>query len=125
LSFFVRGLYRKKIFYELVSLSKKLNLEIPSYTELSRIITIALSSHKKDILEKLALKSNDENLKILNDFMEKNQDNLLKYNIAYYKKLEHGTKKSQMSSSLLKFNEIKEKFNAIAQTCVDIGIPLK
>lgn len=116
---------RKKIFYELVSLSKKLNLEIPSYTELSRIITIALSSHKKDILEKLALKSNDENLKILNDFMEKNQDNLLKYNIAYYKKLEHGTKKSQMSSSLLKFNEIKEKFNAIAQTCVDIGITPK
>ena len=116
---------RMKIFYELVSLSKKLHLEIPSYTELSKIITIALNAHKKDILEKLALKSNDENLKILNDFTEKNQDNLSKYNIAYYKKLEHGTKKNQMSSSLLKFNEIRKKFNAIEKTCIDIGITPK
>lgn len=42
-------IHRKKIFYTLVHLSKKLNIEIPSYTELTRIITVALNTQQKDI----------------------------------------------------------------------------
>jgi len=43
-------IHRKKIFYTLVDLSKKLNIEVPSYTELIRIIQVALNTQKKDIL---------------------------------------------------------------------------
>ena len=48
-------IHRKKIFYALINLSKKLNIETPSYTELTKIITIALNTQKKDILSKLEL----------------------------------------------------------------------
>lgn len=46
-------IHRKKIFYVLVDLSKVLNIEIPSYTELSKIISDALNTPKKRIFEKL------------------------------------------------------------------------
>jgi len=47
--------HRKKIFYSLVELSKKLKIEVPSYTELSQIITLAVNYQKKSIIDKLAL----------------------------------------------------------------------
>ena len=62
---------RKAIFYSLVELSKKLNIEIPSYTELSRIITLALNSQKKDILDKLLPYVEDKRLEILDEFLQK------------------------------------------------------
>jgi hypothetical protein len=36
--------HRKRIFYSLVELSTKLKIEIPSYTELSHIITLSINS---------------------------------------------------------------------------------
>ena len=45
--------HRKKIFYVLVELSKKLKIEVPSYSELSRIISLAINSQKQDILDSL------------------------------------------------------------------------
>ena len=39
-------IHRKKIFYTLIELSKKLNIEVPSYTELTRIIIVALNTQK-------------------------------------------------------------------------------
>lgn len=66
--------HRKKIFYALVELSRKLKIEIPSYTELARIITIAINSQKKEILDKLEPLLADEKLKVLDEFLAKDEN---------------------------------------------------
>jgi len=63
-------IHRKKIFYALVELSKKLKIEIPSYTKLIKIITNAVNTNKKAIIDKLKLYENNENLKVLDEFLE-------------------------------------------------------
>ena len=75
--------HRKKIFYFLVEHSKKLKIEIPSYTELLKIITAALNTQKKDIFIKLKSLSENEKLKTLDDFLDKNEDAKNRYNISY------------------------------------------
>ena len=60
--------HRKKIFYALVDLSKKLKIEVPSYAELSRIISLAINSQKQDILDRLTPFIKDEKLNVLDEF---------------------------------------------------------
>ena len=117
--------HRKKIFYSLVNLSKKLNIEIPCYTELARIVTVAINSPKKEVLKKLKLFINDDNLKILDDFLDKNEDYDNRYNITTYKKLEHSTRTNKMRSSVYKVKDIKFKFNATKEIIHKIGITPK
>lgn len=108
--------HRKKIFYSLVELSKKLNIEIPSYTELSRIITLALNRPKKEILKRLELFRDDERLKILDDFLEKDEEyDNSRYNIANFKRLEHSTLTGKMKKSIGKFKSIQSKFNMLKE----------
>jgi len=65
-------IHSKKIFYSLVELSKKLKIEVPRYTILSNIISKAINSQKKDILNKLKFYEKDERLNFLDIFLEKN-----------------------------------------------------
>lgn len=116
---------RKKIFYELVRLSKKLNIEIPNYTTLSKIISNALSHQKKDIIEQLKCCSSDKHLDILEQFLNKDNDFKNKYNLNRFKKLEHSTNKKQMVSSLHYLETIKSKFNILLPTIDKIGITEK
>lgn len=118
-------IHRKKIFYALISLSKKLKIEIPSYTELTRIITVALNTQKKDILDKLEPLLKDEKLKVLDDFLEKDIDSKNRYKITYFRKLEHSNSKNQLLLSLRKFNIIKSKFNILEESISAIGITPK
>jgi len=118
-------IHRKKIFYNLVHLSKKLNIEVPSYTELTRIITIALNIHKKNILTKLELFLEDDKLKILDEFLEKEESSKNRYKIAYFRKLEHSTAKNQMLLSLGKMQTMKSKFNILKEIIDTIGITPK
>ncbi len=118
-------IHRKKIFYTLVSLSKKLNIEVPSYTELTRIIQVALNTQKKDILEKLKPLQKDERLKLLDEFLEKEKVSKNRYKIAYFRKLEHSTAKNQMLLSLGKLNTIKSKFKSLKNVIEDVGITPK
>jgi hypothetical protein len=67
-------IHRKKIFYTLVNLSRKLNIEMPSYTELTRIIQVALNTQKQDILKKLEPLLKDKRLKVLDEFLEKDKE---------------------------------------------------
>ncbi|MFW0714035.1 hypothetical protein [Aliarcobacter butzleri] len=60
--------HRKKIFFSLVDYSKKLNIEIPSYTNLAKIIGIALNHQIGNIQLHLKSYKSDERLKVLNDF---------------------------------------------------------
>ena len=53
-------LHRKKILYALIELAKTLKIELPSYTEFSKIISIALTQQKNEMLEKLKFYENDE-----------------------------------------------------------------
>ena len=117
--------HRKKIFYALVELSRKLKIEIPSYTELARIITIAINSQKKEILDKLEPLLADEKLKVLDEFLAKDENYKNRYHLMQYKKLEHSTKKSQMTLSLTKFNVIKSKFEMTKNIIDIIGITPK
>jgi len=117
--------HRKKIFYALVSLSKKLNIEIPSYTELARIIQVALNTQKKDILDKLEPLIKDERLKLLDEFLEKEEASKNRYKIAYFRKLEHSTAKNKILLSLGKFNSIKSKFHILKEIIDIIGITPK
>lgn len=115
--------HRKKIFYTLVNLSRKLNIEVPSYTELTRIIQVALNTQKKDILTRLEPLQKDERLKLLDEFLEKESKN--RYKIAYFRKLEHSTAKNQMILSLGKLNTIKSKFNILKKIIDNVGITPK
>ena len=116
---------RKAIFYSLVQLSKKLNIEIPSYTELSKIITIALNSQKKDILNKLSPYLEDKRLKVLDEFLKKESDNKRRWNLSYYKKMEHSTNKGQIALSIDKFQVIKSKFEILKEIIDAIGLTSK
>jgi len=102
--------HRKKIFYSLVTLSIKLKIEVPSYTELSRIITVAINSNKKTILDKLTPFLKDERLNVLDEFLQKDEEYHNRWHLTRYKILEHSTKKKQMTLSLSKVNTIKSKF---------------
>ena len=116
---------RKAIFYSLVELSKKSNIEIPSYTELSRIITLALNSQKKDILDKLLPYVEDKRLEILDKFLQKDKNSKNRWNLTYYKKMEHSTNKNQMVLSLQKFQVIKSKFEILKEIMNSIGLSAK
>jgi len=118
-------LHRKKILYSLVELSKKLKIEVPSYTVLSDIISKAINSQKKGILNKLEFYEKDERLNLLDVFLEKNKDAKNRYNIMYYKKLEHQTNKKQMLMSLSRFNIIKSKFTLLKSIINEVGITSK
>ena len=118
-------IHRKKIFYTLVNLSRKLNIEIPSYTELTGIIQVALNTQKKDILEKLEPFQEDEKLKLLNEFLEKEEDSKNRYKIAYFRRLEHSTAKNQMVLSLGKLHTMQSKFNILKEIIDTIGITPK
>lgn len=117
--------HRKTIFYALVELSRRLKIEIPSYTELVRIITLALNAQKKDILDKLGPLSADETLKVLDEFLTKDENYKNKYHLMHYKKLEHSTKKNQITLSLVKFNVIKSRFGVTKNIIDTIGITPK
>lgn len=114
--------HRKKIFFSLIDYSKKLNIEIPSYTTISKIIGDALNHQTKDILLHLKTFQNDERLALLDDFTEKNENFTNKYNIGFYKKLEHSTNKKQMNGSLVQLSSIKSKFDMLQSMIEGIGI---
>jgi hypothetical protein len=65
---------RKKIFFSLVDYSKKLNIEIPSYTNLAKVIALALNHQIKNIQLHLKLFKLDDRLKELNDFTNKDEN---------------------------------------------------
>jgi TnpA family transposase len=118
-------IHRKKIFYTLINLSKKLNIEIPSYTEFTHIIQVALNTQKKDILEKLEPIQEDERLRLLDEFLEKEKNSKNRYKIAYFRRLEHSTAKNQMLLSLGKLHTMQFKFNILKEIIDDIGITPK
>ena len=93
--------HRKKIFFSLIDYSKKLNIEIPSYTILSKIIGDALSYQTKNILFHLKAIQNDERLRLLDDFTNKDENFKNRYNIGNFKKLGHSTNKREMNGSLV------------------------
>jgi hypothetical protein len=106
-------------------LSRKLNIEVPSYSELTRIIQVALNTQKKDILEKLKPLQEDEKLKLLDEFLEKEEESKNRYKIAYFRRLEHSTAKNQMLLSLGKLNTMQSKFNILKEIIDSIGITPK
>ena len=117
--------HRKRIFYSLVELSKKLKIEVPSYTELSHIITLSINSQKKDILEKLVPLMKDPNLELLDKFLEKDEEYKNRWNLTHYKILEHGTNKQKMVLSLQKFISIQSNFNSLKKIIETVGITSK
>jgi len=97
-------------FIHLISLSKKIKIEIPSYSKLLSIISIALNYQKVDMLERLKPYLKDERLKVLDEFLDKNNGYKNKYNILL--SLEH-------------FRTIKMKFNAVIPLIDNIKITPK
>jgi TnpA family transposase len=117
--------HRKKIFFSLVDLSKKLNIEIPSYSSLSKIIGYALRFQTQSILTKLKAYKEDSRLELLNDFIDKDDNYKNRYNIGSYKKLGHSTNKKQMGQSLVRLESIQSKFKMLQPIINDIGITSK
>ena len=118
-------IHRKKIFYMLINLSKKLKIEIPSHTELTSIITVALNTQKRDILEKLEPLLQDERLNVLDEFLQKDEDSKNRYQLSSYRRLEHTTTKNKLLLSLKKFNIIKAKFHMTKEILKCVGITPK
>lgn len=118
-------IHRKKIFYALIDISKKLKIETPSYTELTRIITLALSTQKKDMIEKLEPLLLDENIKSINELLTKDENYKNKYHLRQYKRLEHSSKKKEITLSLAKFHIIKSKFEMNKSIIASMGMTAK
>lgn len=114
--------HRKKILYSLIDFSKKLKIEIPSYSELLRIISMALNYQKTDMLKKLEPFIEDERIQVLDTFLDKDSRYKNKYNIIQYKQLGHSTNRKQILSSLEQFRAIKFKFNTIKPLIITIEI---
>ncbi len=114
--------HRKKIFYNLVDYTKKLNIEVPSYSVLSNIISNALSSQTNSILNALKQYKDDKRLCLLDEFTDKNESYKNRYNIGSYKKLGHSTNKKQMVSSLVQLENIKSKFTILKPIIDEVGI---
>jgi TnpA family transposase len=114
--------HRKKIFYSLVDYSKKINIEVPSYSVLSNIISSALNFQTNSILNDLKQYKNDERLKLLDEFTDKNENYKNRYNIGSYKKLGHSTTKKHMVSSLVQLENIKSKFTILKPIIDEVGI---
>ena len=117
--------HRKKVFYALVDLSKKLKIEVPSYSELSRIISLAINSQKQDILDKLKFFIQEEKLNVLDEFLQKDTSTKNRWHLAQYKKLEHATNKKKIVGSLTKFNIIKSKFKVTQSIIEEIKLTPK
>lgn len=115
-------IHRKKIFYSLIEFSKKLKIEVPSYTELSQIIMVAINSQKKSILDKLVPYMENEKLDLLNEFLEKDGNSKNRWKLSQYKRLEHSTNKNKILSSLSRFSSIKSKFNITESIIKEIGL---
>ncbi len=118
-------IHRKKIFFSLVDYCKKLNIEIPSYTVLSKIIGDALTHQTKSILLNLKTYQNDTRLALLDEFTNKDESYKNRYNIGNYKKLGHSTNKKQMNNSLFYLSSMKEKFDLLLPIIDQIGITSK
>ena len=118
-------IHRKKIFYALVEFSKKLSIEVPSHTELYRIITVAINSQKRDILERLTPFVQDQKLGVLDEFLQKDGDYKNRWSLTHYKILEHSTKKAAITVSLQKFKTIQSKFNILESIFISGGITPK
>lgn len=118
-------LHRKKILYALIGFAKNLKIELPSYTEFSNIISIALTQQKNKMLEKLKVYKNDERLKLLDEFTEKDKAYKSRYTVMFFRRLEHSTTKRKMLDSLSKYQLIKSKFYQLEPIIKDIGITPK
>ena len=117
--------HRKKILYALMELAKSLKIELPSYTEFSKIISMALTQQKNQMIEKLKRYQDDERLKLLDKFIEKSEAYKSRYNIMFFRRLEHATTKKKMLDSLSKYQMIKSTFYQLQPIIDDIGITPK
>jgi TnpA family transposase len=118
-------LHRKKILYALMELAKSLKIELPSYTEFSKIISMALTQQKNQMIKKLKRYQDDERLKLLDKFIEKSEAYKSRYNIMFFRRLEHATTKKKMLDSLSKYQMIKSTFYHLQPIIDDIGITPK
>ncbi|MDD4330710.1 MAG: DUF4158 domain-containing protein, partial [Aliarcobacter sp.] len=117
--------HRKKIFFSLVDYSKKLNIEIPSYTNLSKIIGTALTFQTKHILLLLRTYQKDKRLKILDEFVNKDENFKNRYYLSNYRKLGHSTNKREMNVSVSYLKNMKSKFHILKPIIDEIGITSK
>ncbi len=113
---------RRKIFFALIRLSKDLNIEVPSFTQLSLIISEALDRQKNSLIDRLRPYEKDAGLDELDMFTQKDDEYKNRYNIMSFKKLGHSTAKGKMGESLAKLKIIKTKFTLNEKTIERIGL---
>ncbi|MFW9626855.1 MAG: DUF4158 domain-containing protein, partial [Sulfurospirillum sp.] len=115
-------LHRKKIFYALVDAAKNLRIEVPSYTQLSQIISDAQNLHKHEILNKLSVFMPDDRLQVLEEFLDKDESYKNRYVIMRYKQLEHSTKTKKIAESLARYRTIQSKYTQCQPIISAIGL---
>ena len=115
-------LHRKKIFYALVDAAKNLRIEVPSYTQLSQIISDAQNLHKHEILNKLSVFMPDDRLQVLEEFLDKDESYKNRYVIMRYKQLEHSTKTKKIAESLARYRTIQSKYTQCQPIISTIGL---
>ncbi len=115
-------LHQKKIFYALVDAAKNLRIEVPSYTQLSRIISDAQNLHKHEVFNKLSAFMQDDRLQILEEFLDKDDNYKNRYVIMRYKQLEHSTKTKKIAESLVRYRTIQTKYTQCQPIISSIGL---
>jgi TnpA family transposase len=114
--------HRKKIFFSLVDYCKKINIEVPSYSILSKLIEFALNQQTRNILLHLKTFQKDARLALLDDFTNKDENYANKYNINSFKKLGHSTNKKEMNHAIVQLMNIKSKYDMLESIIKEVGI---
>jgi hypothetical protein len=96
------------IFYLLVEKSMELKIEIPSYTQLSTIISTSINTQNNLQYKKIKKYENNEALKNLDHLLKEDITNPTKYVLGKYKRIMHSVSASKVKQSNIDFRYLND-----------------
>ncbi|MDK2063246.1 DUF4158 domain-containing protein, partial [Aliarcobacter butzleri] len=96
------------IFYLLVEKSMELKIEIPSYTQLSTIISTSINTQNNLQYKKIKKYENNEVLKNLDYLLKEDITNPTKYVLGKYKRIMHSVSASKVKQSNIDFRYLSD-----------------
>lgn len=77
------------IFELLITQCINLKCEVPSYTELSRIVTISITKNQREIYERIKQFKNDKAFSLMDELLKNDNQYLSRYKLTRFKKFNH------------------------------------
>ena len=104
------------IFYLLVEKSMELRIEVPSYTQITTIISSSINAQNTLVYKKIKKYENHEALKNLDYLLKEDVSNPTKYVLGKYKRILHSVNAAKVRQSNIDFrylNDLSKQFEPI------------